>query len=158
MTRRNKNLMSLFPHHRAAELLWCPDSPHETDLLNTYSRTLICLSPCRTNVPMHNELRTLQRNEKWKWWRNRFNTWLPKPCLWLTSLRFLIFSPKAFICWSWVLITVITERFFLLTEKSGPLRQHGAITAPLQDRDEQSFSFYRGKNFFFPSNRPLQPH
>lgn len=128
-TPRNKNLTSLFPHHRTAELL-CPD--RLTDYLQPHSHLSLSAELCRTDVPMHNKLTTLWRNEKLKWWWNRL------VCDWHPSF-FLIVS-----CW-----TPTVESFFLLTEKSGHLRQHGALTAPLQDGDEQSFSFYWGNNFYF---------
>ncbi len=91
--------------------------------LQPYSHLSVSTELCRTNVPMHNELRTRQRNEKWKWWRNRFNSWLSKPSQWLTSPFFppffLIFSPSP-VCWSWVLIIVIIQCFFSSQKKVDP--------------------------------------
>lgn len=42
--------------------------------------------------------------------------------------------------------------FFWFTEKSRPVCQHCALTAPHPERDEQSFSFYWGKKFIFLAN------
>lgn len=96
-TPRNKNLTSLFPHHRTAELL-CPD--RLTDYLQPHSHLSLSAELCRTDVPMHNKLTTLWRNEKLKWWWNRL------VCDWHPSF-FLIVS-----CW-----TPTVESFFSSQKK-----------------------------------------
>lgn len=118
-----------------------------TGLLNTYSLTLIGLH--RTVQHQWFYAWWVKAWEKLEWWQKRlildylspvFDWHLP----FLKSPLFIIESNNN---WNnWV--------FFLFTEKSGPLHQHSALAALIQDGDEQSFGFYWGKNSPFFKSSP----
>lgn len=116
--------------------LSCSDATHGTHTLSTSSFTPV--SPLRTVQSQWSEAKCVKNtSEKWKWWKD------------------LIFNDRSpvfdrHLSWSSYCIRLVTERFyflFFISEKSGPLCQHSAFTAPLQYRAEQGFGFYWGKSF-----------